>query len=86
MVMQHGPFSLHTMLEGPRLHIMAFPTNLVRPLDKSQGSSPLQGRGSWLMCEVALRARDICTSSTLIGGRGGAGLSSPHTTLEGPTE
>ena len=28
----------------------------------------------------------ICTSSTLIGGNGGAGLGSLHTTLEGPTE
>ena len=27
---------------------------MVRPLDESQGSSPLQGHGSWLMCEVAL--------------------------------
>ena len=27
---------------------------MVRPLDESQGSSPLQGYGSWLMCEVAL--------------------------------
>ena len=54
MVPQHGPFSLHTMLEGPRLHITAFPTHMVRPLDESQGSSPLQGHGSWLMCEVAL--------------------------------
>jgi len=28
---------------------------MVRPLDESQGSSPLQGHGSWLMCEVALK-------------------------------
>src|SRR6202048_5044981 len=56
MVPQHSSFSLHTMLEGPRLHNMAFPTPMVRPLDESQGSSPLQGHGSWLMCEVALRA------------------------------
>ena len=54
MVPQHGPFSLHTMLEGPRLHKTAFPTPMVRPLDESQGSSPLQGHGYWLMCEVAL--------------------------------
>ena len=34
-----------------------------------------------------LRAHDHCTSSTLIGGKGGAGPSSLlHTTLEGPTE
>ena len=55
MVPQHSSFSLHTMLEGPRLHNMAFPTPMVRPLDESQGSSPLQGHGSWLVCEVALR-------------------------------
>ena len=33
-----------------------------------------------------LRARGRCTSSTLIGGKGGAGPSSLHTTLEGSTE
>jgi hypothetical protein len=67
---------------------------MVRPLDESQGSSPLQGHGSWLMCEVTLmaishtrlRAHDHYTPSTLIGGKGGAGPSSLHTTLEGPTE
>jgi hypothetical protein len=32
------------------------------------------------------RAHDHCTSSTLIGGKGGAGPSLLHTTLEGPTE
>ena len=33
------------------------------------------------------RARDLYTSSTLVGGKGGAGPSSPlHTTLEGRTE
>ena len=31
------------------------PTPMVRPLDESQGSSPLRGHGSWLTCEVALR-------------------------------
>ena len=33
-----------------------------------------------------LRARDHYTWSTLVGGNGGAGPSSLHTTLEGPTE
>ena len=33
-----------------------------------------------------LRTRDHFTSSTLIAGKGGAGPSSLHTTLEGPTE
>ena len=33
-----------------------------------------------------LRAHDHNTSSTLIGGKGAAGPSSLHTTLEGPTE
>ena len=27
---------------------------MVGPLDESQGSSPLQGHGPWLMCEVGL--------------------------------
>ena len=54
MVPQHGPLSLHTMLEGPWLPKTAFPTPMVRPLDESQGSSPLQGHGSWVVCEVAL--------------------------------
>jgi hypothetical protein len=35
---------------------------------------------------MRLRARDQYTSSTLIGGKGGAGPSSLHTTLEGPTK
>ena len=33
-----------------------------------------------------LRARDHFTTSTLIGGKGGAGPISVHTMLEGPTE
>ena len=33
-----------------------------------------------------VRAREHFTSSTLIGGSGGAGPSSLHTTLEGPKE
>ena len=33
-----------------------------------------------------LSARDHSTSRTRIGGKGGAGPSSLHTTLEGPTE
>ena len=35
---------------------------------------------------MRLRARDQVTSSTLIGGKGGAHPSSLRTTLEGPTE
>jgi hypothetical protein len=54
MVLQHDPFSPHTILEGPWQHKTAFPTPMVWPLDENQGSSPLQGHGSWLMCEVAL--------------------------------
>ena len=54
MVPQHGPFSLHTMLEGSWLPKTAFPTPMIWPLDESQGSSPLQGHGSWLVCEVAV--------------------------------
>ena len=36
--------------------------------------------------DTRLRARDHYASSTLIGGKGGAGPSSLHTTFEGPTE
>ena len=65
-----------------------------RPLDGSQGSSPLQDHGSWLMCEVALRptshtglrAGDHYTSTTLIGAKGGVGPSSLSNVLEVPTE
>ena len=32
---------------------------MVRPLDESQGSSPLQGHGSWLVCEVALTRHGV---------------------------
>ena len=35
---------------------------------------------------MRLRARDHCISSTLIGGKGGAGPSSLHTTLDGLIE
>ena len=35
---------------------------------------------------MRLKARDHYTSSTLVGGKGGASPSSLHTTLEGPTE
>ena len=62
-VPQHGAFSLDTMLEGPWLHITAFPTPMVWPLDESQGSSPLRGYGSWLMCEVALTFHSIDVES-----------------------
>ena len=65
MIPQHGPFSLHPMLDGPWLHKTAFPTPMVRPLDESQGSSPLQGHGSWLMCEVALSLLQLATSPFL---------------------
>ena len=67
---------------------------MVQPLDESWGSSPLQGHGSWLMCEVALRAashtrliaHDHYISTTLVGGKGGPGPSSLHTMLERPME
>ena len=47
----------HFTLLGPWPHKTAFPTPMVWPLDESQGSSPLQGHGSWLMCEVALSTK-----------------------------
>jgi hypothetical protein len=82
MVLQHGPFSLHTMLEGSWLHKMAFPTPMVWPLDESQGSSPLQGRSSWLMCKVGMRACVHYTSSTLVGRKGEPGPNSLHAMLD----
>ena len=36
--------------------------------------------------DMRLRARDHYTSSTLIGGKGGAGQRSLHIMLEGPAE
>ena len=46
----------------------------------------LRGTSLRATSHTRLRARDHYTSSTLIGGKGGAGLSSPQTTLEGPME
>ena len=40
----------------------------------------------WATSHTRLRACDHYTSSDLIGGKGGAGPISLHTTLEGPTE
>jgi hypothetical protein len=61
MIPQHGPFSLHTTHEGLWLHKTAFPTPMVRPLDESQGSSPLQGHDSCLMCEKWPLVSRVCT-------------------------
>jgi hypothetical protein len=47
------------------------------------GLSQSHGHSSWLM---RLGAHDHYTSSILIGGKGGAGPSLLHTTLEGPLE
>jgi hypothetical protein len=52
----------------------------------SFGLSQFHGHGSWLVCEVALSVHDHYTSSTLIGGKGGAGPSLFHIMLEGPME
>ena len=54
-----------------RVHETAFPTPIVRPLDESQGSSPLQDHGSWLVCEVALGRWSIYLSiylDTIVSG------------------
>ena len=50
---------------------------------KGQKPTPIELRAT---SHTRLRARDQYTSSTLIGGKGRAGPSSLHTTLEGPTE
>ena len=59
MVLQHGPFSFHTMREGPWLHKTTFPTPMVQPLDEIEGSLPLQGPAFWLVCEVALSLTNL---------------------------
>jgi hypothetical protein len=46
---------------------------------------PKKVRGVGGFNVLRLRARDHYTSSTLIGGKGGAGPSSLHAKLEGPT-
>ena len=55
------------------------------------GTNAMDGKGKCVKSiratsHMRLRARDQYTSSTLIGGKGGAGPSSLHTTLEGPME
>jgi hypothetical protein len=40
----------------------------------------------WASSHIRLDARDHCTSSTLIGGKGRVGPSSLHTMLDGPTK
>ena len=37
---------------------------MVQPLEESQGSSPLQDHGSWLVCEVALRHHEALDASS----------------------
>ena len=75
-----------------------FSTNLIQSMQVSLIFLPHKGS----QCELGLifykeaalratshtrlRARDHYTSSTLVGGKGGAGPSSLHTPLEGPTE
>ena len=46
----------------------------------------LSGVGLRATLHTRLRARDYYNSSTLIGGKGGAGPSLLHTMLKGPTE
>ena len=53
LVPQHGPFSVHTMLEGLWLPKTAFSTPMVRLLDESQGPHHYKVTALGL-CEVAL--------------------------------
>jgi hypothetical protein len=49
-----GPyFSSHVVLRFSHSDLPR-PIPMVRPLDESEGSSPLQGHNSWLTCEVPL--------------------------------
>ena len=84
---------LHTTLEGPWPHCMIWEVGWDGLWTLSFELPQCLGHGSWLVCEVALRAtshtrlttRDHYTSNTLIGGNGGASTSPLHTMLEGPT-
>ena len=83
-----GPSSLHTALEGP---------NGVRECKMDVKSTWIatwhrMDKSCFLVTWIIFKnhplevARDHYTSSTLIGGKGGAGPSSLHIALEGPTE
>ena len=77
---------LHTSREGPWPYYMILKVRWDGVWTLSFPLSRLHGHGSWLVCEVALSACDHYTSSTLIGGKGGAASSSLHNMLEGPKE
>ena len=77
---------LHTTLEDSWPHCMILEVFWDGLWTLSFGLSQFDGHSSWLVCEVALSARDHHTSSTLIGGKSGASPSSLHTMLEWPTE
>ena len=79
---------------GPSKHhqnwVGIYASVLTRALGRNLNG--LRAFGTNTMCNLRatsrtrLRAHDLYTSSTLIGGKGGAGPSSLHTKLEGPTE
>ena len=60
-------------------------TNLMLIFSHTRGSKLRREDLSYVVegLHMRLRARDQYTSNTLIGGKGGAGPSSLHTTLEG---
>jgi hypothetical protein len=69
------------------MSVLALGRQIILLWDMGLGSTPhLQILGLRATSHTRLRAQDKCTSSTLVGGKGGAGPSSLHTTLEGPTE
>ena len=72
-----------SLCEFPPTTLAVFSHALVcRPRSLTTPSPPGLLRAT---SHTRLRALVHCTSSTLIGGKGGAGPSSLHTTLEGPT-
>ena len=82
------PLSIgHRVIDITNMHFIH-----IGPLLKRDHSFNLWAfyHSQWANLEAAshmrLGARDYFTSSTLIGGKGRAGPSSLHTTLEGPTE
>ena len=60
--------------------------SIVKHIHKLSSSKCTNSNGLRATSHKKLRACDHFTSSTLIGGKGGAGPSSLYTTLEGPTK
>ena len=73
---------------GPSVSCMKMPKNMLTNVLNSKFLGPKPYCKSTLRATsyTRLRARDHCTSSTLIGGKGGVCPSLLHTMLDGATE